>query len=176
LVLSGTVFAVHHFQRGRIARALLWQARRAEEQGQTQRMTRYLQRYLEFNPADREEKARRARAWAGEACSGSARHRNAAARLLNEVLSFEDDPELRRLLIKVALELRDYKLARDQLEKLLRWSEVETWMRLDRVARAGGNPPPEEVAREDRRRGELEGYWAQLLEAEGKPAQAIDCY
>src|SRR5262249_17630633 len=75
LVLSGTVFAVHHFQRGRIARALLWQARRAEEQGQTQRMTRYLQRYLEFNPADREEKARLARAWAGEAFSGSARQR-----------------------------------------------------------------------------------------------------
>src|SRR4051794_19910882 len=51
-VLAGSVAGIHYFQRQRIASALLWQANRAEEQGQLDDMARYLTRYLEFNPRD----------------------------------------------------------------------------------------------------------------------------
>ena len=57
VVTTGAVFGVHHFQYGRIADSLLWQARRAEEQGQVKRQARYLKRYLEFKPKDLGEKA-----------------------------------------------------------------------------------------------------------------------
>src|SRR5262245_18757110 len=105
VVLTGSVFAVHHFQYQRIARALLWQAHRAEEEGQPARQARYLQRYLEFNPRDSAEKANLAKLWASDTFAGQARQRLHAAWLLDEVLTFEDDPELRKLLFKVALEL-----------------------------------------------------------------------
>ncbi len=58
VLCTGAVFGVHHFQYQRIADSLLWQARRAEEQGDVKRQARYLQRYLEFNPKDLTEKAR----------------------------------------------------------------------------------------------------------------------
>ncbi len=61
ILCTGAVFGIHHFQYGRIADSLLWQARRAEEQGQVKRQARYLQRYLEFNGNDLDEKARLAK-------------------------------------------------------------------------------------------------------------------
>src|SRR5215469_6741515 len=110
IVCTGAVFAVHHFQYGRIADSLLWQARRAEEQGQVKRQARYLQRYLEFNGKDIEAKAKLAKLWAGDVFADSLRDRKRAMRLLDEVLDKGDDnPELRRLLVKVALELRQNK-------------------------------------------------------------------
>src|SRR5436190_15212540 len=96
VVLTGTVFVVHYFQYQRIARALLWQASRAEEQGQLARQARYLQRYLEFNPRDTDEKANLARLWASDTFAGQVRQRRHAAWLLDEVLTFEDDPALRK--------------------------------------------------------------------------------
>src|SRR5262249_31911174 len=119
-VLAAAVFGVHHFQYQRIAQALLWQARRAEEQGQTDRMARYLSRYLEFNPRDDDEKAHLAAAWAGDAFANAPRQRVRAVLLLDEVLTHDGDrPELRRLLVKTALEVGNPKLARTHLEKLL---------------------------------------------------------
>src|SRR5260370_21543648 len=56
VVLTGGLFAVQYFQSKRIARALLWQANRAEEQSQFDRMARYLQRFLEFAPDALEER------------------------------------------------------------------------------------------------------------------------
>src|SRR4051794_14168892 len=77
-----TAVGVHYFQYRRIANALLWQARHAEEQGQTSRSAEYLQRYLEFNPRDLDEKANLARAWASDAYSpGSRSHLNAVSLL-----------------------------------------------------------------------------------------------
>jgi len=49
--------AVHWLQSGRIAQALLWQAEHAQEQGRHRQAVRYLNRYLEFVPADLEKRA-----------------------------------------------------------------------------------------------------------------------
>src|SRR6185437_3733917 len=97
MVCTGVVFGVHHFQYGRIADSLLWQARRAEEQGQIKRQAKYLQRYLEFNPKDLNEKTHLAKLWASDTFAGSTRQRLKAVNLLDQVLtSGADEPELRR--------------------------------------------------------------------------------
>src|SRR5205085_2818712 len=102
-----------------------------------------------------------ARAWAREEFEGRPKVRARAVRLLDEVLNRDGNrPELRRLTVKLALEQYNLKLARGHLEKLLPWEELQ------RAAK-------EEVR--DKARAELEGYWAQLLEAEKKPAEAMDC-
>ncbi len=165
VALAATIVVVHLFQYQHIAQALLWQARRAEEQGQVERMTRYLSRYLEFNPRDDAEKAHLAVAWASDAYANAPRVRNRAVRLLDEVLTRDGNrPDLRRLLVRTALEVggpSNLKLARGHLEKLLPWEQV---------LKAGGD-----AAAVDRERGELEGFWGQLLEAEDRPAEAVGC-
>lgn len=171
---TGAVFGVHHFQYDRIAESLLWQARRAEEQGQVRRQARYLQRYLEFNPKDLKEKARLAKLWTSEEFADSPRERGKAARLLDDVLSQgNDQPELRRLLVKAALEVRQYKLARNHLEKLL----TRDFLNDPPDAGDAASPPP--GTRGDKggaERGEAIGYAGQLLEAENQPDKALRCY
>jgi tetratricopeptide (TPR) repeat protein len=159
VVVSVAVFALHWFQQERIARALLWQASRAEEQGQTDRMVEYLQRYLEFHPHDLEEKARMARALACDMPIVTPRTRQRALYVLDNVLV--SDPgrsDLRRLLVKVALEIGKYKMARDHLQVL--WKDTQ--------ARADQTPP--------RDRGELESAWGQLMEAENNFSEAMAWY
>lgn len=166
LFATGAVFGVHHFQYGRIADSLLWQARRAADQGQAPRQARYLQRYLEFNPKDLEAKAQLAKLWTSDDFADSPRERGKAVRLLDDVLAQGDDqPQLRRLLVKTALEVRQYKMARNHLEKLL--------------TREFLNNPPEPGAVEkklDPEHGEAAGYAGQLLEAENQPQKALRCY
>jgi Tfp pilus assembly protein PilF len=177
VALTVTVLVVHHFQYRRIATALLWQARHAEEQGQLRRMATYLQRYLEFNPRDHEEMAHLARTWAGDEFAGNVKARRRALALLDEVLTYEQDrPELRRLLVRLALEVGDTKKARDQLSRLLRWQDVEPVLRADAVAWAAGKPLPSAGLPEDPGRGELEGFWGRLLETESRRAEALGCY
>src|SRR4051812_15080112 len=95
--VTGGLFAVQWFQSKRIASALLWQANRAEEQGQTDRMARYLERYREFAPQDMAEASRLAKAWAGDSFAGSYRARRNAVLLLETVLRGEPDrSDLRR--------------------------------------------------------------------------------
>lgn len=167
LLTTGAVFGVHHFQYGRIADSLLWQARRAEEQGQVKRQARYLQRYLEFNPKDVTEKAHLARLWGSDAFADSPRQRAKAVRLLDEVLTTgEDSPELRRLLVKLALEVQQLKMAHNHLEKLL-----------GKAFLTSPEEGPEAAnAKAGAERGESEGYAGQLLEAESQPARALVCY
>jgi len=170
LVATGTVFGIHHFQYGRIADSLLWQARRAEEQGQIRRQARYLQRYLEFNPKDREAKAQLAKLWTSEEFADSLRERLKAVRLLDDVLTQGDDqPQLRRLLVKTALEVRQYKMARNHLEKLLPHAFLDN----PSGSEAAASSPGEE---EEAERGETVGYAGQLLEAENQPEKALRCY
>src|SRR5262245_52385114 len=57
-LLGVVLFLVHWFQSGRIAGALLWQSRTAEEKGNLGEAARYLHRYLEFEPNDLDERAR----------------------------------------------------------------------------------------------------------------------
>ncbi|MHB1423267.1 MAG: tetratricopeptide repeat protein [Gemmataceae bacterium] len=175
VVCTGAVFGVHQFQYGRIADSLLWQARRAEEQGQVRRQARYLQRYLEFNRKDLKEKARLAKLWIGEEFADSPRERGKAVRMLDDVLAQGDDqPELRRLLVKAALEVNQYKMARNHLEKLL------TRDFLNDPPEPGGAPPssPPAPGGEEggAERGEIFGYAGQLLEAENQPEKALPCY
>src|SRR5579884_1327972 len=165
LLTTGAVFGVHHFQYGRIADSLLWQARRAQDKGQVRRHARYLQRYLEFNPKDLEVKAQLAKLWTREEFAASLRERSKAVRLLDDVLAQGDDqPELRRLLVKTALEVRQYKMARNHLEKLLTREFLN-------------NPPGTSAEKNlDPEHGEAVGYAGQLLEAEGQTEKALRCY
>src|SRR5437660_10332372 len=57
VLATGALFAVHWLQSGRIAQALLWQSEHAREQGKYRQAARYLNRYLEFVPADLEKRA-----------------------------------------------------------------------------------------------------------------------
>ena len=156
LATSGVVFGVHSFQYHRIAQALLFQANRAEEQGDTQRMVRYLQRYLELTPRDLEEKARLARALTTDFPGVTAKTKLNALYLLDSILvSAPERVDLRRLLIKTALEVARPKMARDHLAVL--WKDGP-----DRFS-------PSE-------RGELECYWGQLAEMEKETPKAIGWY
>src|SRR5262249_27273245 len=98
--------------------------------------------------------------------------------LMDEVLRVEDDPDLRRLLVKTALERRQFAMARSHLQVLRPWRDVAAAVAAEQASRARGKPLPAELAGEDPRLGELDGYWGQLLEAESgkKPAEAIACY
>jgi tetratricopeptide (TPR) repeat protein len=161
---TGTVFGIHHFQYQRIAQSLLWQAHHAEEQGEIERQARYLERYLEFSPRDDEARAQLGRLWGGEHFADAPRLRRRAVRLLDEVLTRDSEhPDLRRLLVRLALEQRQLKLARSHLEPLLPWDKLAAQL----SAGARGEADPE--------LGELEGFWGHLLEAEGRTADAIAC-
>lgn len=162
--LAAAVGGAHAFQYGRIADALRFQARRAEENGQPERSARYMARYLEFKPRDMEARAELARTLAGDAFAGSLRARARAARLLDEVVT--DDPgrtDLRRLLARVALEINQLQTARRQLEALLPEKDV-AW------------PEGEKEPAPDAARGELELLWARLFEAETHREQALVIY
>ena len=166
LTLALAVGVAHAFQYGRIADALRFQARRAEDQGQADRVARYLSRYLEFQPRDLEARAQLARVLAGEAFAGQRRARARAVLLLDKVLT--DDPgrsELRRLLARVALEpeIGQLQTARRQLEALLPEKDALWPAGVDRPAA-------------DATRGELEALWGRLCEAETHTAEAVRFY
>ena len=152
-VAAGGVWALHTFQYQRIAAALLWQARRAEQDQKFDQMARYLQRYLEFAPHDVEQAAHLGAALAGEHFAGSPAARRQAYYLLNNVVNQQPDRlDLQRLLVKTALEIGEWSTAKATLEALAKNPE------------AGAPGSPE--------RGELEGYWGRLLAAEKKPDEA----
>jgi tetratricopeptide (TPR) repeat protein len=152
VLVTGTAFAIHYFQKPRIARALLFQAKHAEEQGQTEVMVRFLRRYLEFQPRDFDEKAHLAKTLAGDHYAGNRRRRAEAVRLLDEVVTHDPGrADLRRLLVRCALEIGDYKRVREHLTVLCITSkDLEQWKPLD------GTP--------DHDAGEIEGYLGQLIE------------
>lgn len=159
LVVTGAVFAVHFFQSPRIAQSLLWQAQRAEEQGDLERTARYLERYLEFKPRDQKERARLGSLLAGEQFAALPRRRLKGVNLLDDVLTAEPGrDDLRLLVVKTCLDLRNRQLARSHLDKL--WANASN---------PGAATPPEKLA-------ELELLWGRLLEGENKPEEAIAKY
>lgn len=157
ILLTGIVFGVHYLQRQRIASALLWQARKAEENSQMERLVRFLGRYLDFRPDDLEEKARLGRTLLSSDLNSSTTARNRAVNLLDDVLRQQPDrDEDRRILVKGALSLPNKtKLARESLTLLL----------------DPNKPDLTSMSREDL--GELEGYWGALFEQEGQYREAI---
>jgi Tfp pilus assembly protein PilF len=160
-LLTGALFGVHYLQYQRVARALLYQANRAEEQGQVERMATYLKRYLEFAPHDLEQRARLGKAWAGDAFLALPRVRLKGVDQLNEVLiANPNQPELHKIIIRVTLtqgSLRP-KVARDHLQTL--WDDAQ-------------KPDSPLTVKE---RGELESFWGQLSEIEDKPVEAMAWY
>src|SRR6516165_4284121 len=105
-ILGGGIFLLHYFQRGRIAQAMLWQARRAEEEGEINKSAAYLQRYLEFAPDDATERIRLARLLASDYYAGSIKAREQALFNLDRVI--RKQPELmdvRETAVRLLMEL-----------------------------------------------------------------------
>jgi cytochrome c-type biogenesis protein CcmH/NrfG len=109
--LSGGAALVHYLQTGRIARALLWQAQRAEEQGRLDVTARYLGRYLEFQHDDVEEQAHLGRVLAEDGLAPAPEARSPrvlqkAFYVLEQIVARDAErPDLRRLLVRVAMAL-----------------------------------------------------------------------
>ncbi len=155
IATAGSVWGLHTFQYKRIAAALLWQARHAEEVGNIDQVARYLVRYLEFAPHDVEEHVHLGRVLAGDSFAASLPARRQAFFVLNNALALDPNrPDVQRLLVKVALEIGENSTARRHLESLAK-----------NASNAETDAPS---------RGELEDYWAQLLDAEKNPAEAIN--
>ncbi|MBL8796384.1 MAG: tetratricopeptide repeat protein [Planctomycetia bacterium] len=115
-LLVAVTFGVHWLQTGRIARAMLQQADRAEQQGHTDQTIRYLSRYLELEPDDLEARARLGDKLADEKTAISPRARTKAIFLIENVLAKSPERrDLRLKLVRVALLLDQNKLAREHL-------------------------------------------------------------
>jgi tetratricopeptide (TPR) repeat protein len=98
---------------------LLARASAAESGGQLDRAALYLSRYLEFEPADVEERARLGRILASKALAASRDGRARARLVLEQVLGRDPDRhDCRRLLVRVALDGRNLDLAREHLKIL----------------------------------------------------------
>jgi tetratricopeptide (TPR) repeat protein len=119
VLLGLGVFILHHFQTGRIARALLWQAQHAEEDGRLDLAARFLGRYLELEPGNNEERAHLGRILADEKLAASPRGRQRALFVLEQVVTREPDrADCRLLLVRMALGLRRYANALEHLQVL----------------------------------------------------------
>jgi tetratricopeptide (TPR) repeat protein len=118
-LFTAALIAVHWLQSGRIARALLWQAEHAQEQGRYRHAARYLNRYLEFVPSDLEKRAELGSLLARPDVAVSARGVAQASLVLNQVLSEDPDRhELRRMLAKLLIRARQLDTAKEQLDIL----------------------------------------------------------
>lgn len=144
------VGVVHWLQSGRIAQAILNEAQLAEDQGRIDQTLVYLGRYLEFQPRDLTQRARLSRLLASDRFASSRKIREMAYFNLEQVLNQEPDhDDLRRLLVRVTMDLRRFEEAKEQLDALVK-------------ARADD--------------GDTERLYAQWYEAQGKFAVAVDWY
>jgi tetratricopeptide (TPR) repeat protein len=115
-LLIGAVFLLHTFQSGRVRAALLWQAQRAEEQGQPERVAHYLSRYLEFAPEDLDERVHLGQTLASESLATTAKARARAVFVLESVLARAPDRnDMRLLLARLAMDLGRWELAHEHL-------------------------------------------------------------
>jgi tetratricopeptide (TPR) repeat protein len=114
--LTGGVFLIHYFQSGRVKSALLFQVQRAEAEQRPDKVVQYLGRYLDFDPDDLEERVHLARTLAADSPVPIPKARERAIYNLETVLSRDPDRvELRCLLARLAIDLRRWELAREQL-------------------------------------------------------------
>src|SRR3984893_1677303 len=86
VALIGSLFIIHYFQEGRVQAALLFQANKAEEQGQPEKVAHYLGRYLEFAPDDMGERIRLGQMLGGESMKSVPKSRSGAIYVLEGVL------------------------------------------------------------------------------------------
>src|SRR5262249_47836530 len=118
-LLAGALFVVHRLQAGQIASGLLWQADRAEKEGRPDQAARYLRRDLEFERKDMAPGARRGGTLASPQLAVTPRAREQARFVLEQVLARDPDRhDLRRLLVRVALDLGRVEQAGEHLDRL----------------------------------------------------------
>jgi len=120
LVLLGAGTAlVHYLQSGRIARALLGQADRAENQEHPEEAVRFLGRYLEFVPEDTDQRARLGRLLASDRMIRSNGQSQRALFVLEQVLAHDPERHASRcLLVRLELDLQRYELMEGHLKAL----------------------------------------------------------
>jgi tetratricopeptide (TPR) repeat protein len=126
LVLLGLAVATtsgvaitHYLQAGRIAAALLAQARAAEDEGRPAEAARCLSRYLEFMPRDVEERAHLGELLASPELAVSPHACGRAVMVLEQVLGRDPDRrDSRRRLVRLALDTGRPELAREHLKVL----------------------------------------------------------
>jgi tetratricopeptide (TPR) repeat protein len=127
LGVAGVACLVHYLQTGRIAQALLWQARRAEEHGDVKEAVRYLGRYVEFAPKDLDERSHLGTILAHQVLEAdpakppSYRTRERALFVLEGVVAADPGrQDARRLLARVAMNLDRVDRAQEHLAELHR--------------------------------------------------------
>jgi tetratricopeptide (TPR) repeat protein len=118
LLCAGIVLA-HYFQSERIARALLRQADRAENEGHLGEACRFLGRYLEFVPEDTDQRARLGGLLASDRMIQFGGSNQRALFVLEQVLARDPDRQASRLLlVKLALDLQRNELVAGHLKVL----------------------------------------------------------
>lgn len=125
-LLAVGIFTANRLQKGRIARALLAQALAAEEQGRLTVAAKMLGRYLEFVPADLDERAHLGRLLASRDLATTPKAASRAILVLEQLLARDPDRRAeRRLLVRLALDNRDRDRAAEHLKVLARSSEPD---------------------------------------------------
>src|SRR5262249_60602584 len=111
----------HELQPGRFVVALLCQADGAEKEGRLGDAVKYLRRYLEFVREDWDARARLGRLLATGKLAVNMRAREDALFVLEQVLAHEPARnDLRPLLVRLAMDLKRWKLAGDHLDVLVK--------------------------------------------------------
>src|ERR1700730_2611168 len=119
LLLAGGTAVAHQLQTSRLAQALLWQADKAEKENHLDQAVKHLGRYLEFEPDDVPQRARLGKLLAGDQQPGSSKNHQRALFALEQVLAREPARnDLRPLVVKLALELKRWKVAEEHLQIL----------------------------------------------------------
>lgn len=117
-LLSSGAFVLYRYQVKRNASALLKQAHRAEEQGNLEQVAKYLDRYLGFVPGDTEALAKYGCTL--DQLARSPRDRLAALMILEQVLRREPERrDVRRRVVRLAMDLERFTDAREHLDRLL---------------------------------------------------------
>jgi tetratricopeptide (TPR) repeat protein len=118
-LLVALLFGINWLQTGRIARAMLSQADRAEQQGKNDQVIRYLSRYLELERDDVDTRARLGQALSDEKVAVNPKARTRALFVLEQVLAKQPERrDLRLRLVRLALDLDRRDLAREHLAVL----------------------------------------------------------
>ncbi len=141
VLLGAGLYFLYVFQVNRHAASLLARIDRAEEEGDVDRLTRYLERYLALKPDDGNALARYGLLLVRQADSPSARARALAT--LDEVLRRRPErDDVRRSRVPVAMEMRQFAKARDDLAVLVQASpeDGELADRLGECEQALGEP------------------------------------
>ncbi len=120
-MLCGSGYYVHGYQVKRNAGALLVQADRAEKDGNLAKAADYFSRYLSLVPADPDALARFGLLLSDPKVAKTGRDSMRALSVLERaVLRDPNRNDLRRRVVRMAMELRRYTNARDDIDRLLK--------------------------------------------------------